>query len=86
MDYMKELRKVQNTLKNVRNEIMHAKKLAKKIDKESDIGVPAIFISSKKNNSNWTAITLSVIVMIGLYFCKMACIQKFYSIRYNTYF
>jgi len=34
MDYMKELRKVQNTLKNVRNEIMYAKKLAKKVRKK----------------------------------------------------
>ncbi|EZA54453.1 hypothetical protein DMN91_012507 [Ooceraea biroi] len=87
VEYEKEIRKLQDALKSLKHEVQCVEKLAKKIDKESDIGVPATFIGPEKSSSKWTIITLGVTIMIGLHLCKTVCVQKFWNdIRYNTYF
>ncbi|KAM0729197.1 Ankyrin repeat, SAM and basic leucine zipper domain-containing protein 1 [Formica fusca] len=82
LKYEEELRETQKNLKSLKNEINRIRKLARKIDKEDDIGVPAIYIGPKKNKSNWT-ISLSITLMVGLYLCKTTYIQKLWNI-YNT--
>ncbi|XP_011250999.1 ankyrin repeat, SAM and basic leucine zipper domain-containing protein 1-like [Camponotus floridanus] len=86
LKYEEELKETQKNLKNLKNEIICFKKLAQKIDKEDDIGVPAIYISSKKNkskiiwNNNWI-ISLSI-TLIGLYLCKTTHVKRLWNI-YN---
>ncbi|KAL6431446.1 hypothetical protein ACFW04_007215 [Cataglyphis niger] len=82
LKYEEELKETQKNLKSLKNEINRIRKLARKIDKEDDIGVPAIYIGPKKNKSNWT-IPLSITLMVGLYLCKTTYIQRLWNI-YNT--
>ncbi|XP_012235574.1 ankyrin repeat, SAM and basic leucine zipper domain-containing protein 1-like [Linepithema humile] len=77
--YEEALRKTQDTLKILKDEIMHIKTLAQKIDKENDIGIPPTFISPKKSRSRWT-ITLGITLMIGLCLWK-SYIPKLWNIR-----
>ncbi|XP_072761551.1 uncharacterized protein [Anoplolepis gracilipes] len=76
--YEKKLKETRKNLKNLKTAVIHIRKLARKIDKENDIDIPAIYIGServKKNNFNWI-ISLSVALMVGLYLCKTTYIQK----------
>ncbi|KYQ50481.1 Ankyrin repeat, SAM and basic leucine zipper domain-containing protein 1 [Trachymyrmex zeteki] len=79
IEYEEELRKTQKTLKLLKNEIIQVKKLAQQINKENNIGVPAIWISPKSTKSNWT-ITISITLMIGLYLCKKMYVQRLWNI------
>ncbi|KYN03899.1 PREDICTED: ankyrin repeat, SAM and basic leucine zipper domain-containing protein 1 [Cyphomyrmex costatus] len=79
IEYGEELKKTQKTLKLLKNEIIQVKKLAQEIDKENNIGVPAIWISPKSTKSSWT-ITISITLMVGLYLCKRMYVQRLWDI------
>ncbi|KAL0128370.1 hypothetical protein PUN28_003573 [Cardiocondyla obscurior] len=64
IEYEEELRKTQNTLKLLKSEMIQIKMLAKQIDKENNIGVPATWINSKKNFS-WTITIISTAFFMG---------------------
>ncbi|XP_025153848.1 uncharacterized protein LOC105186446 [Harpegnathos saltator] len=75
--YEEELIKIRKALEILKTDMKHFKKLAQKLHKENDIGIPACFLSSpkkRKNRTKWV-ISLSVTLIIGLYICK-TCIHK----------
>ncbi|KYM77876.1 Ankyrin repeat, SAM and basic leucine zipper domain-containing protein 1 [Atta colombica] len=79
IEYEEELRKTQKTLKRLKNEIIQIKKLAQQVDKETNIGAPAIWIGPKSIKSNWT-ITISITLMVGLYLFKKMYVQRLWNI------
>ncbi|KAF3420241.1 hypothetical protein E2986_09314 [Frieseomelitta varia] len=74
-NYEQELKKTQKTLNILKNELMQIKALSKKIEKENDIGIPAIYIGPKKRNINWP-VFLSITLIVGIYVSKTIHIQK----------
>ena len=49
------------------------------IDKETEIVTPATYIPKKKKAFNWTIITLSISVMVGMFLSKNKFFQKLWN-------
>ncbi|XP_014477106.1 PREDICTED: ankyrin repeat, SAM and basic leucine zipper domain-containing protein 1 [Dinoponera quadriceps] len=76
--YEEEIRKTQDTLKILKNEIIGYRKLTREIDRKNSIGLPAIFLTSpekRKNRTSWV-LPLSVTLIIGLYIYKKIYIHR----------
>ncbi|KAG7197155.1 hypothetical protein KM043_007238 [Ampulex compressa] len=64
--YESESERTHANLCNLKKNLLLLKELAKKIDKENDIGVPATFIGQKKTNDWFVPITITVIGILWM--------------------
>lgn len=77
-EYNEELKKTEQTLKLLKNDLRHVMNLAEKVERENRGTVPAAYIGAKEKKYNWTII-LSVMLMTGMYLSKTSYVQRLWN-------